>query len=102
MSTATASPILAAAGGSFLLEDRTPAEVFTPEDLTEEQRQNNDEIEILRAAGGKIWERWLAAVQEANAQRDEHGWTEETIAASSTWLAEKRHALLAELDQKDN
>lgn len=70
--------------------------------LTEEQRQNNDEIEILRAAGGKIWERWLAAVQEANAQRDEHGWTEETIAASSTWLAEKRHALLAELDQKDN
>jgi alkylation response protein AidB-like acyl-CoA dehydrogenase len=39
MSTATASPILAAAGGSFLLEDRTPAEVFTPEDLTEEQRQ---------------------------------------------------------------
>ena len=39
MSTATASPILAPAGGSFLLEDRAPAEVFTPEDLTEEQRQ---------------------------------------------------------------
>jgi alkylation response protein AidB-like acyl-CoA dehydrogenase len=39
MSTVTASPILAAAGGSFLLEDRTPAEVFTPEDLNEEQRQ---------------------------------------------------------------
>jgi alkylation response protein AidB-like acyl-CoA dehydrogenase len=31
--------ILAAAGGSFLLESRSPAEVFTPEDLTEEQRQ---------------------------------------------------------------
>jgi alkylation response protein AidB-like acyl-CoA dehydrogenase len=38
-STATVSPILAAAGGSFLLEDRTPAEVFTLEDLNEEQRQ---------------------------------------------------------------
>ncbi len=32
-------PIVAAAGGSFLLETRTPAEVFTPEDLNEEQRQ---------------------------------------------------------------
>ena len=30
---------LAAAGGSFLLEDRQAAEVFTPEDLNEEQRQ---------------------------------------------------------------
>jgi butyryl-CoA dehydrogenase len=39
MSTLTASPIVAAAGGSFLLETRTPAEIFTPEDLTEEQRQ---------------------------------------------------------------
>jgi len=34
-----ASPVIAAAGGSFLLETRTPAEVFTPEDLNEEQRQ---------------------------------------------------------------
>ena len=32
-------PIVAAAGGSFLLETRTPAEIFTPEDLNEEQRQ---------------------------------------------------------------
>jgi len=39
MSTATTSPILAPPGGSFLLESRVPAEVFTPEDLTEEQRQ---------------------------------------------------------------
>ena len=39
MSAATSSPIIAAAGGSFLLETRTPAEVFTPEDLNEEQRQ---------------------------------------------------------------
>jgi butyryl-CoA dehydrogenase len=35
----SASPIVAAAGGSFLLETRAPAEVFTPEDLNEEQRQ---------------------------------------------------------------
>jgi butyryl-CoA dehydrogenase len=34
-----ASPIAAAAGGSFLLELRTPDEIFTPEDLSEEQRQ---------------------------------------------------------------
>jgi butyryl-CoA dehydrogenase len=31
--------IIAAPGGSFLLETRTPREVFTPEDLNEEQRQ---------------------------------------------------------------
>lgn len=39
MSSTTSSAIVAAPGGSFLLEDRIPAEVFTPEDLTEEQRQ---------------------------------------------------------------
>jgi butyryl-CoA dehydrogenase len=39
MSVLAFSPIVAAAGGSFLLETRTPAEVFTPEDLNEEQRQ---------------------------------------------------------------
>ncbi|MDE3186777.1 MAG: acyl-CoA dehydrogenase family protein [Acidobacteriota bacterium] len=39
MPTLPSSPILAAAGGSFLLETRAPAEVFTPEDLTEEQHQ---------------------------------------------------------------
>jgi butyryl-CoA dehydrogenase len=39
MSLFSASPIVAAAGGSFLLETRIPAEVFTPEDLNEEQRQ---------------------------------------------------------------
>jgi butyryl-CoA dehydrogenase len=31
--------ILAAPGGSFLLDNLSPAEVFTPEDLSEEQRQ---------------------------------------------------------------
>ena len=39
MSTLSASPIVAAAGGSFLLETRTPAEIFTPEDLNQEQRE---------------------------------------------------------------
>ncbi len=39
VSAQTQSTIVAAAGGSFLLETRTPAEVFTPEDLNEEQRQ---------------------------------------------------------------
>ena len=39
MPPVAASPIAAARGGSFLLETRTPAEVFTPEDLSSEQRQ---------------------------------------------------------------
>ena len=39
VSTIATSPIVAAAGGSFLLESRTPEELFTPEDLNEEQRQ---------------------------------------------------------------
>src|SRR5215469_8211550 len=39
MSTVAASPVAAAKGGSFLIETRTPAEVFTPEDLSPEQRQ---------------------------------------------------------------
>jgi len=39
MTVLISSPIVAAAGGSFLLDSRTPAEVFTPEDLNEEQRQ---------------------------------------------------------------
>jgi alkylation response protein AidB-like acyl-CoA dehydrogenase len=37
MSSVIGLPV-AAAGGSFLLETRTPSEVFTPEDLTEEHR----------------------------------------------------------------
>lgn len=38
MSSVVVLPTVAAAGGSFLLDTRTPAEVFTPEDLNEEQR----------------------------------------------------------------
>ncbi|MGO8757392.1 MAG: acyl-CoA dehydrogenase family protein [Terracidiphilus sp.] len=37
--SAAASPIAAAAGGSFLVESRTPDEIFTPEDLSEDERQ---------------------------------------------------------------
>jgi alkylation response protein AidB-like acyl-CoA dehydrogenase len=37
MATETQAPVIAATGGSFLIEDRTPDEVFTPEDFTEEQ-----------------------------------------------------------------
>ena len=39
MSTTAVSPVVAAKGGSFLIETRIPAEVFTPEDMNEEQRQ---------------------------------------------------------------
>jgi alkylation response protein AidB-like acyl-CoA dehydrogenase len=38
MTTDTRIPVVAARGGSFLIEDRTPEEVFTVEDLTDEQR----------------------------------------------------------------
>ncbi|HSD65465.1 MAG TPA: acyl-CoA dehydrogenase family protein [Vicinamibacteria bacterium] len=37
MATEAKVPVVAAKGGSFLIEDRAPDEVFTPEDLTEEQ-----------------------------------------------------------------
>src|SRR5580704_3894464 len=39
MTTLAQSPIFAASGGSFLLETRIPDDVFTPEDMTEEQKQ---------------------------------------------------------------
>jgi alkylation response protein AidB-like acyl-CoA dehydrogenase len=37
MATEAKVPVVAARGGSFLIEDRTPDEIFTPEDFTEEQ-----------------------------------------------------------------
>jgi alkylation response protein AidB-like acyl-CoA dehydrogenase len=37
MATDVSSPAGAARGGSFLIEDRSPGEVFTPEDFTDEQ-----------------------------------------------------------------
>ncbi|MFI5027341.1 MAG: acyl-CoA dehydrogenase family protein, partial [Solirubrobacterales bacterium] len=38
MTTDTRPSVVAARGGSFLIEDRAPDEVFTPEDFSEEQR----------------------------------------------------------------
>jgi alkylation response protein AidB-like acyl-CoA dehydrogenase len=38
MATDTQAPVIAARGGSFLIEDRSVDEVFTPEDFSEEQR----------------------------------------------------------------
>ena len=37
MATEAKVPVVAAKGGSFLIEDRAPDEVFTPEDFSEEQ-----------------------------------------------------------------
>jgi len=42
MATETQTPVLAARGGSFLIEERRVEEVFTPEDFTEEQRMIGD------------------------------------------------------------
>ena len=42
MATDTQTPIIAATGGSFLIETRTPDEIFTMEDLSEEQRMIAD------------------------------------------------------------
>ena len=35
----TSAPAKAVAGGSFLIEERQPSDIFTPEDFSEEQRQ---------------------------------------------------------------
>ncbi len=63
MSSTTLSAILAAVGGSFLLEDRMPAEVFTPEDLNEEQRQ------IAATAAQFVREEVLPAADEIEAKK---------------------------------
>jgi alkylation response protein AidB-like acyl-CoA dehydrogenase len=42
MATETKVPTVAARGGSFLVEDRLPEEIFTLEDLSEEQRMIRD------------------------------------------------------------
>ena len=38
MATVTAMPVSKVPGGSFLIEERHPEEIFTPEDFTEEHR----------------------------------------------------------------
>ena len=42
MATQTQEQVIAARGGSFLIEERQPEEVFTPEDLSEEQSMIGD------------------------------------------------------------
>jgi alkylation response protein AidB-like acyl-CoA dehydrogenase len=42
MATDTKPAVVAAKGGSFLIEDRAPDEVFSPEDFSEEQRMIGD------------------------------------------------------------
>jgi alkylation response protein AidB-like acyl-CoA dehydrogenase len=42
MATETHTPVLAARGGSFLIEERRVEEVFTPEDFSDEQRMIGD------------------------------------------------------------
>ena len=45
MATEVKVGVVAARGGSFLIEDRAPDEVFTPEDLSEEQVMIGDTAE---------------------------------------------------------
>src|SRR5262245_36559216 len=42
MATETRPTVVAARGGSFLIEDRVPEDVFTPEDFSDEQRMIGD------------------------------------------------------------
>ncbi|MFQ5816757.1 MAG: acyl-CoA dehydrogenase family protein [Terriglobia bacterium] len=45
MATAPTTAAKAIKGGSFLIEDRAPEEIFTPEELTDEQRQIGQMVE---------------------------------------------------------
>src|SRR6266498_771352 len=38
MATVTAMPLNSSRGGSFLIEERSPNEIFTPEDFTEQHQ----------------------------------------------------------------
>jgi len=49
MATEVKVPVVAAKGGSFLIEDRAPDEVFTPEDFSEEQVMIGDTAEDFMA-----------------------------------------------------
>jgi butyryl-CoA dehydrogenase len=64
LTSSFADTVVAAAGGSFLLEDRSAAEVFTPEDLSEEQRQ------IAETAARFGREQILPAVEQIEAKQD--------------------------------
>ena len=61
MATAPAVPKTKIAGGSFLLEERNLADVFTPEDFTDEHRQiARTTEETLRLVPGDLREASLA------------------------------------------
>jgi len=62
MNTSTDTAIVSARGGSFLLETRLPSEVFTPEDLSDEQRQ------IAATAAQFAQEEILPAVEAVEAK----------------------------------
>ncbi|WP_026443558.1 acyl-CoA dehydrogenase family protein [Pseudacidobacterium ailaaui] len=58
----TSASVQAPAGGSFLIEDRLPAEIFTPEDFSDEQRQ------IAETAAQFAVNEVLAAAEEIEAK----------------------------------
>ncbi|MBV9743908.1 MAG: acyl-CoA dehydrogenase family protein, partial [Acidobacteriia bacterium] len=61
--TKTLTTAKAANGGSFLIEQRTPEEIFTPEDLSEEQRQ------IAKTASDFATKEVLPAAAEIEAKK---------------------------------
>ena len=63
MATATATPRTVVKGGSFLIEDRSPEEVFTPEDLTDQHRL------IVRTARDFALQEVVPRVEEMEAKR---------------------------------
>src|SRR5690349_8071038 len=75
-STSAASPqsVLAAKGGSFLLEDRQAADVFTPEDFTGEHRQiarttadfaANEVLSVVDQIEAKDWQLTRSLLRKA-------------------------------------
>ena len=63
MATATEVLHRTISGGSFLIEERTPGEVMTPEDFTEEQRQ------IARTAADFVRNEVLPAAEQIEAKQ---------------------------------
>jgi len=62
LATSPVSAVVASTGGSFLLEDRSPAEVFTPEDLSPEQ------LQIAETAARFVREQLLPQVDRIEAK----------------------------------
>ena len=62
MATAATTTAKAIKGGSFLIEDRTPEDIFIPEEFTDEQRQI-----------GQMTEDFLTNEVLPNIEKMEHG-----------------------------